>query len=143
VKLFAAGAVLLAAVTSPRSTPGVQQPASRTTKDGIFTAEQAKRGEILYQTVCATCHGAALTGVEAAPPLTGASFAASWDGAALGDLFDRIRISMPQDKPGTVSRQQTADLVAYILSFNKAPAGKIELPPEIEVLKAIKIVPAQ
>lgn len=114
----------------------------RTTNDGIFTAEQAKRGEVLYQTVCATCHGAALTGVEAAPPLTGASFAASWDGAPLSDLFDRIRISMPQDKPGTVSRSQAADLVAYILSFNKAPAGKAELPAEAEVLKGITIRPA-
>jgi hypothetical protein len=48
---------------------------------------------------------------------------------------------MPQDKPGSLSRPQTADIVAYILNFNKAPAGKIDLPGDTDLLKAIKIVP--
>ena len=114
----------------------------RTTNDAVFTAEQAKRGEVLYQFICARCHGAALTGIEAAPPLAGATFTASWSGAPLGDLFERIRVSMPQDKPGSLSRQQSADVIAYILSFNKAPAGQTELPGDAEVLKAINIVAA-
>ena len=118
-----------------------QQPA-RTTNDAVFTTEQAKRGEVLYQFICAACHGAALTGIEAAPPLAGATFSASWGGAVINDLFDRIRVSMPQDKPGSLGRQQTADLVAYILSVNKAPAGRTELAADAEVLKAIAIVPA-
>jgi len=109
----------------------------------VFTAEQAKRGEILYQFVCATCHGPALTGIEAAPPLAGTTFGASWSGAPVSDLFERIRVSMPQDKPGSLGRQQAADVVAYILSFNKAPAGRTELPGDAEVLKAITIAPAQ
>jgi mono/diheme cytochrome c family protein len=125
---------------SPRPDPTARAAqATRTTNDAIFSADQAKRGEVLYGYVCATCHGAALTGIEAAPPLAGASFTASWTGASVSDLFERIRISMPQDKPGSLGRQQAADLVAYILSFNKAPAGKTELPPDAEVLKAIKI----
>jgi mono/diheme cytochrome c family protein len=118
-----------------------QQPA-RTTNDGIFTAEQAKRGEVLYQFICSSCHGATLTGIEAAPPLSGATFGASWSGASVADLFDRIHVSMPQDKPGSLSRQQTADVVAYILNFNRAPAGKTELPGDAEPLKAITIAPA-
>jgi len=117
--------------------------AARTTSDAVFTAEQAKRGEILYQFVCATCHGPALTGIEAAPPLAGTTFGASWSGAPVSDLFERIRVSMPQDKPGSLGRQQAADVVAYILSFNKAPAGRTELPGDAEVLKAITIAPAQ
>jgi quinoprotein glucose dehydrogenase len=119
------------------------QPPTRTTDDGVFTREQAKRGEVLYQYVCAPCHGAALTGIEAAPPLAGATFGASWTGAPVADLFERIRISMPQDKPGSLGRQQAADLVAYILSFNNAPAGATELPADAEVLHAIKIAPAR
>jgi mono/diheme cytochrome c family protein len=115
---------------------------TRTTNDAVFTAEQAKRGEVLYQFVCASCHGAALTGIEAAPPLAGATFTGSWSGAPLSDLFERIRVSMPQDKPGSLGRQQAADVVSYILSFNRAPAGQTELPADAEVLKAIKIVPA-
>jgi S-disulfanyl-L-cysteine oxidoreductase SoxD len=118
------------------------QQAVRTTNDAVFTAEQAKRGEVLYQFICARCHGAALTGIEAAPPLAGATFSASWSGAPMSDLFERIRVSMPQDKPGSLSRQQTADVAAYILSFNKAPAGQTELPGDADVLKAINIVPA-
>jgi quinoprotein glucose dehydrogenase len=120
---------------------GAQQ-APRTTNDAVFTAEQAKRGEVLYQSICATCHGAALTGIEAAPPLAGATFTGSWTGSPISDLFERIKVSMPQDKPGALSRQQTADVVAYILSFNKAPAGRTELPGDAEVLKALTIAPA-
>jgi cytochrome c len=116
--------------------------AARTTNDAVFTAEQAKRGEVLYQFICAPCHGAALTGIEAAPPLAGTTFSASWSGAPVGDLFERIRISMPQDKPGSLGRQQAADVVAYILSFNKAPAGQTELPGDAEVLKTITIIAA-
>lgn len=117
--------------------------AARTTKDAVFTAEQAKRGEVLYQYICATCHGPALTGIEAAPPLAGTTFSASWSGAPVGDLFERIRISMPQDKPGSLGRQQAADVVAYILSFNKAPAGPTELPGDAAVLSSITIAAAQ
>ena len=134
---LAAGAIVLAVVAV-----GAQQSA-RTTNDAIFTAEQAKRGEVLYQFICASCHGATLTGIEAAPPLAGATFIASWSGAPVGDLFERIRISMPQDKPGSLGRQQAADVVAYILSVNKAPAGQTELPNAAEVLTGIKIVPPQ
>jgi mono/diheme cytochrome c family protein len=117
--------------------------ASRTTNDAVFTVEQAKRGEVLYQFICSQCHGAALAGIEAAPPLAGATFSASWGGGLISDLFERIRVSMPQDKPGSLGRQQTADLVAYILSVNKAPAGRTELPGDAEVLKGITIASAQ
>ena len=115
-----------------------QQPA-RTTKDGVFTEEQAGRGRVLYKDRCETCHGAELMGIEAAAPLAGFMFQADWNAATLGELFERIRISMPKDKPGTLSRQEAADAVAFILSANKFPAGQAELPRETEALMAIKI----
>jgi len=115
------------------------QAQARTTKDAIFTEAQARRGEMLYGQQCAMCHGPTLAGIEMASPLTGPEFDASWVGAPVNDLFERIRLSMPQDKPGSLSRQQTADLVAFILKFNKAPAGPRELPGEAEVLKSIQI----
>jgi mono/diheme cytochrome c family protein len=118
------------------------QSAARTSNDAIFTADQARRGEGLYGERCASCHGQSLAGMEAAPALAGPGFNASWSGTPLGDLFERIRISMPQDKPGTLGRQQTADIVAYILSFNKAPAGQTELPGDADQLKTITIAPA-
>lgn len=123
----------------PSRSSRTQQP-TRTTKDAVFTGAQARRGEALYQQQCAVCHGSTLGGAEAAPALAGAVFAASWTEAPLSDLFERIRVSMPQDKPGTLSRPQTADLIAYILEVNGAPAGQVELPADVEALKMIKIV---
>ena len=47
---------------------------------------------------------------------------------------------MPADDPGSLKKEQTADIVAYILATNKLPAGKTELGNENEALKQIKIV---
>ena len=52
---------------------------------------------------------------------------ANWSGLTVGDLFERIRLSMPEGRPGTLSRQQNADILAYMLSVNQFPAGKTEL----------------
>ena len=61
----------------------------------------------------------------------------NWDGLTVGDLVERIRISMPLNSPGSLSRQQNTDVVAYILRFNQFPAGKSELPRETQALKQI------
>jgi hypothetical protein len=71
------------------------------------------------------------------PPLTGGAFMANWDGLTLGDLADRIRVSMPLNSPGTLSRQQTVDVIGFILRFDQFPAGKEELPREAPALKQI------
>ena len=89
----------------------------RTTWDGVFTEDQAKRGDALYQEHCVRCHGASLQGNgEGAGPLTGPIFMATWNGVEMGAMLERVRLSMPQDKPGTMSRQQVADLLAFVLS---------------------------
>ena len=46
---------------------------------------------------------------------------------------------MPANNPGSVSRQENADILAYILSYNKYPAGKDELPRETQILNQIRI----
>ncbi|HEV3036462.1 MAG TPA: c-type cytochrome [Candidatus Angelobacter sp.] len=107
--------------------------------DGVYTTEQAKRGEEVYAAHCTTCHGVKLEGVEDAPSLTGKSFLDGWDGLTLGALFEKIRKKMPRDNPGQLSRQQYLDAVAYLLSANKIPEGKSELPQELEPLKLIRI----
>ncbi len=111
---------------------------TRSVWDGAYSEEQAKRGEALYRKNCANCHGAMLTGGESASPLTGATFLSNWNGLPLDDLFERIRRSMPQDKPGRLSRQVNADILAYLLNFNKFPAGKSELPTQGEFLRLIR-----
>jgi hypothetical protein len=77
-------------------------------------------------------------GGESAPPLTGGAFLSNWNGLTLGDLFDRIRKTMPQSAPGRLTRQQDADVLALMLSRNKFPPGKTELYKQSEMLKDIK-----
>ncbi len=89
---------------------------SRSVWDGVYTEEQAKRGETIYRKECAACHGDILTGGESAPPLTGGAFLANWNGLTMGDLFDRIRKTMPQSAPGRLTRQQDADILAFMPS---------------------------
>jgi mono/diheme cytochrome c family protein len=116
-----------------------QAPAeTRSVWDGVYTDEQAKRGEEVYHQECAACHGEMLNGGESAPPLTGGAFQANWNGLTLGDLFDRIRKTMPQTKPGRLTRQQDADVLAFMLSINKFPTGKTELYRQSEMLKEIR-----
>jgi mono/diheme cytochrome c family protein len=115
--------------------------------DGLFTYEQAARGEATYLQHCASCHGEALDGLGPAPPLpiasrptrplrpiplAGREFRSNWHEMSVGDLFERIRISMPQQAPGSLSRAQNADITAYILRVNGYPTGPEELSGEME-----------
>ena len=113
------------------------QDSQRTVWDGVYTGDQAKRGEAAYVEACSNCHGRTLEGADMTPALTGGAFMANWDGLTVGDLFDRLRVSMPADRPGSLSRQEDVDVIAYILRFNEFPSGKEELPREVQVLKQI------
>ena len=106
--------------------------------DGVYTQAQADRGKTAYGEQCASCHGAELSGGEMAPPLAGGEFTSGWDGLTVGDLFERIRVSMPQNAPGSLSGQQNADILAFMFSANKFPAGAAEMPKEAGILKQIK-----
>jgi quinoprotein glucose dehydrogenase len=106
--------------------------------DGVYTEEQANRGKQGYSDQCASCHGPELTGGEMAPALAGGEFMAGWDGLTIGDLFERIRISMPQNAPGSLSGQQNSDILAFLLASNKFPAGSTELAKDGMILKTIK-----
>jgi mono/diheme cytochrome c family protein len=117
---------------------GVSQ-SQRSVWDGVFTAEQAKRGQARYTELCSACHGDMLEGGESSPPLAGGAFLANWNTLSVGDLFDRTRSTMPQNKPGSLNREANAEILAYVLSANQFPAGKDALPQASEVLKEIKI----
>ena len=108
--------------------------------DGVYGQEQAKRGEGLYSQYCSSCHGQDLTGGEMAPGLTGGEFNANWNDLSLGQLFERIRVGMPGNAPGSLSRQQVADILGFMLNKSKFPAGSTDLPTQTEVLNTIKFV---
>ena len=151
IKILIVALIPLAAVIAFRSsgraeqTARSQQPPAKSSTgptqsvwDGIYTEEQANRGGALYVQRCARCHAPDLTGGETAPALNSAEFKSNWNDLSVDDLFERIKVSMPHDNPGSLSRQHTADILAFVLSKCGFPGGKIELAREAEVLKAIR-----
>ena len=116
-----------------------QDTPSRSVWDGVYTQEQAQRGQPLYNQHCMACHGGSLTGGEQAPALSGGEFLANWNGLTVGDLFDRIRTSMPLNNPQSLNRETNAAILSYILSVNRFPTGQVELPSRSEVLKLIRL----
>lgn len=116
------------------------QEKPKSTWDGVYTAEQAKRGEDLYAKACASCHGPDLNGVDTAPSLTGPDFNTDWNDLAIDDLFERARTTMPADAPGSLDRNQYADIIAFILSKDNFPAGEAELSADNAALKEIKFL---
>jgi S-disulfanyl-L-cysteine oxidoreductase SoxD len=109
---------------------------------GFFSDAQAARGESVYQQYCAACHGPSLQGNPAAP-LTGAAFRARWEDGkhTLDDLFFIVRSLMPNNAPGSLSKAQYADVVAYILKVNGYPAGDAELIPAAAAMKRVTLQP--
>jgi cytochrome c len=128
---------------------------ARSTWFGVYSSDQAARGRVLYDRYCASCHLPDLDGRPSgaglfippdryvvprpSPALDGYEFQANWTSLTLWNLFERIRISMPQDAPGSLTRQQNVDIVAYILERNAYPAGSFELPPSKDVLDWITV----
>lgn len=106
------------------------------TSSGVYTAAQAARGEQTYMNTCVSCH----------PPgtYTAPVFRQKWNGAPLSYLFGLVSQTMPKEEPGTLEPKEYAQVVAYLLKINGAPAGKAELPADVEALKKIRIsMPAQ
>lgn len=112
--------------------------AGTSTWSGVYTEEQATAGAAVYTKVCSECHLGDLAGDGFAPALKGPEFMNNWNALSVGDLFERIRISMPPGDPNAVSAKEKAEIVAFILKSAGFPAGKTELASQTEVLKGIK-----
>ena len=110
--------------------------AQQTVKEGVYTENQAKRGQVIYAEQCSSCHGQNLAG-GLGPPLAGNDFVGDWENKPVWELVSKIQKTMPQSDPGKLTRQQTADVVAYILEVGKFPAGAKELGPDEAALKQV------
>jgi mono/diheme cytochrome c family protein len=106
-------------------------PAPPSTPRGAYTEAQAARGEATYRANCSSCH--------ATSAHVGDAFVHAWDGRTAFDLFELIRTTMPIDNPGRLSREQYADIVAYMFKLNRFPAGERPLPADDEGLKQVRI----
>ena len=137
-----AGLLFVALLPALRAQAPPPAPAATTAApsvwDGVYTLAQAKRGA-LKSGLCTSCHGDGFVG-GAAPELAGEAFLARWEGRSVADLFDLIRLTMPDDDPGALPREQYADLIAYMLAVNKFPEGRTEIGTAIDPLKTIRIL---
>lgn len=102
-----------------------------TTKSGVYSSEQAVRGRSVYALSCKNCH--------TPESHTGPVFNTKWDRRPLSELFVYIRDLMPKNEPGTLSPEENADVLAYLLRLNRMPAGANDLPSDPTALKSIRI----
>ncbi len=106
----------------------------------LYSAAQAKRGADLYQSKqCALCHGAGLKGQGSFPALSGDNFVSVYSGQPLAGVYDKIQKQMPPTAPGSLTPQEASDILAYILSVNKYPAGPTDLPSDRDKLKTLTL----
>lgn len=129
MRLAFALVVAATAATALPAAASAQEPDTRSTLDGVFTAEQADEGRAAYEKNCTACHAAGY--------FTASTFQRSWSDRALYWLFKQIRTTMPEDNPGSLDRRDVADILAYILSLNDYPAGDLPLPHEDDPLRLI------
>ncbi len=108
-----------------------QGPAARTTVDGVYTSLQATKGADIYAMLCQSCHSA--------ESHTGAPFRNKWVGKPLGELFAYISSEMPKTEPGSLSADEYAVVLAYILKMNGMPAGRRTLVADASALDSIRI----
>lgn len=121
-----AGAMIFSAGELPAQATGGRA----TTNDGVYTREQALRGEDIYAGNCKSCH--------TPESHTGAVFTARWNGKPVLELYAYVRDLMPKNDPGTLSNAENADVIAYILRLNKAPLGDVDLPADTAALRTIR-----
>jgi mono/diheme cytochrome c family protein len=115
-----------------------QQPAS--VLDGVYTDAQAERGKKVYDDTCTVCHGPTLKGSDiGGPPLSGPDFINGWKAMSLGALLNKVNMDMPSNAPGSLMPAQYADVLAYVLSVNKYPAGMTELATDPATLKPVRM----
>jgi len=140
--LVLAAALALVATFGVIASGDAQEPVTkRSIWDGVYTEQQANRGEREYGRSCEHCHGPGLEGDggREIPPLVSDPFMRSWRGKNLKELFDLLSRSMPADNRGSLSARAYTDLIAYLLRVNDVPAGTSALPDAPAGLEAISI----
>ena len=134
IGLSACASVVVLTIASAFAT--AQKP--RSVWDGIYTNAQASRGQQAFSRSCAGCHRDDLRGgAEGEPPLTGVNFTAEWDGKTTGALLDLIATNMPKSNPGSLPLETSVDIVSFLLKANGMPAGRTDLPADVQELDQI------
>ena len=125
-------AVALSIAAASRLEAQVDSTKADSTAKTIVSQEQAVRGMSVFTKTCVECH--------TKTDVTGADFKIKWHGRAVYDLFDVIRTTMPDDKPGSMPPDQYIDVIAYLLRINGASSGgAVLVATDTAALKKAKI----
>jgi mono/diheme cytochrome c family protein len=128
-------ALIVAAASSGRARAFAPQTGDRPAAAPTYTDEQSVRGEAIYTNACGPCH----EDKSLAPLLQGDPFTRNWSDKTVDMLFNKILSTMPLQDPGTLTDQQSIDLVAYILKLNHFSAGQDALPKDAAALAAMRL----
>jgi mono/diheme cytochrome c family protein len=134
--LFINAAVWAGCLTGLMAQPALPQ----SIWSGVYSESQAYRGEKVVDTTCIGCHGAGLEGGDSGPKLVGDGFLSAWNSRSIGELYDLVIATMPENAPGTLRKEDVASAIAYMLKVNNMPAGRQELSAEREALFQITIL---
>jgi mono/diheme cytochrome c family protein len=121
------------------SVAALQNAETKTIWDGVFTDQQASRGEQTYKKSCAPCHKDDHFGDSGTPALAGPEFINRFNGSSVDDILQTVRASMPQDAPDSLGTAAYVDLIAHLLKVNGAAPGAGELPQDRAALKQIRV----
>ncbi len=118
--------ILIAAITGGA---GVFAQAQKTTRDKVYSKDQAARGAALFEKTCAGCHDPKKLDPkkEKGPELVGERFVSEWHEKPLSDVLETTFLTMPNDGSAVLTEEQTADVIAYILQGNGYPEGAADL----------------
>ena len=100
--------------------------------DRIYSVAQAERGDARFKVSCSSCHTAG--------DFAGGAFAERWSGQTMGEVFDFVSNTMPENDPGGLKPEEYASVLAYILRMNAYPVGSDDMPADKDALKKFEIV---
>jgi len=111
------------------ATPSVTPAAGEGSLPKLYTMAQAEQGAQIFASKCVSCHGANMQGV-AAPSVAGNDFltTAAHNGWTLAIIRYLVFKLMPLNASGSLSPDQYANVMAYLLASNCYPAGTMPFP---------------
>jgi mono/diheme cytochrome c family protein len=134
VLLLAPGFALAQDSTAVAADSIAADPQPLSTRSGVYTADQALKGQELFTVICGECH-------QPEDFLEG--FLPGWAGQRADELFREIRKTMPEDSPGSLRSSEYASVIAYLFQLNGLKAGEEKLPGSTRRLKEILIETAE
>lgn len=118
--------IIIASLCTPFVAAAASAPTSAPTSGEalptLFTSSEAAQGRIVFEQHCAACHGDDLRG-KIGPALIGPALGSARDHTTVSVMFSVIAFEMPAGDPASLTRQNYADVMAYILQRNGYPAG--------------------